>query len=1778
MGQDQSAPRQDTRGVVSYDTYDYDASIRSEERRRGGRTTAALERESQHAASSSAQQRRWTATDPFSESETAQRMSASFPRSRTPPELLRSGSAASSRSTRYSIEDEPAEHDATDDSDVTHSTPVRGVQARGAPRRSGSEANVNLRAGGDRVTSSAGSGTGAGSRSAQVVRSQRRVRAQASPRHSFAVAGWMPYGGARQLSVPTVSRIRAPVRAASPRIQSSPYVQRTPRNSVPGPEELFNQPVVIVGDDGTRKDATAFFAQSRLGTTIRHTIWGRLQNMGGTSAVVTQVNGRQMAILLRDRDDQVLHQTALDAQQVVKYFLKDDQSAQLLAEITRIQQELSSSEENAVELQVQLDEARHQHAKALEETERLQQKLIEARATATVGDDGDGDGDGIDPMAEERIQQALARCAELEAQLAEQRNTVEELREERAQLEDQLGQGNSATSELRERYAVLEEQLNEAQNQLELQQISSSTGVDALQLQLDAAQQETVALQAAHEAQLADLRAQNASDLEEERSRSTAALASATEELSSKQYRILELERKLESSLSQLEENQQNAELSQSELVNKMDTQLREERDRVEALAESLRELEHAHDVEITQQREKATVAQREAAEQAEQLRTALSAAEQDRDSLLVRQTEQQRELEALQASLHERELTLREAEEVGELARAEAQQVREDLQQVREDLAEQREATRLESERLHKERRALEAEQALLLEKSQKDSRRLAKETELLRAQEDRASEAEHRNAHLERELREREEKTLALEASLAALTAQLERNRHATEKALAEQRSLARESQQQIEGHAMRVTALTRELEEVQIAHKTTVDTLEHQIAVLSKDRSDVSAVDELHKQELNQLRAEMTAMRNARLKAEDDLSLVRNDLERIQVEHEQSELALRAEREESEKALRGELAAALAAHEEAARLAEDAARREAARLQVLQQLLVEQTDLGEELSTKNAQLHERVVDLEAQLAELMALLSATKEDADAKAKQAEVEAARAREAQRVAALEADRVREEALALKTAQDLADEQRRQLQSVDPLQPLEDVELVRVEGLTQDASVFSNGSVAQLAVGVAQAEKMRHDLLVRRNNLATNLNSFSGELVTEMKAAAEVEEQANALAADSRDGSLQAACDVLSEGLESVSETMTMWREERDRLAQWQARLAAEKEQVTAEISRAKGGIVRSGSNSKTSIEDKLNALYQRQSTIDFHESRLRELEACRTSAEQWEAVRSSFADKLEIHFQRVNDTMAALASHADLGDHHVPSFESSSARFTLINEMERLASRQSSISQAMKEAQTELVSSLEDFTEVLSESTELETAKNSLQEAMSRMADPEADQQKVAQLVQERYNELVEALRAETGDLSELSEELDALEEKMDNLLDTLAEFAECTRRRQALLEKLFTGDAIQARAAQDHLRPESAKLTNELRRLRAFLDQHGKVMEKLRALREQHEVQYVPGDEVDRMVTEVLDEIRESDMPIPGNFGRISEGFYQFGTRKIRAQILSGSLVVRVGGGFMTFLEFVQKYGRLESVKVVRATGDQQGATTVVRRGSTLSTVSSQGALGVHQRSGRAGRSATSSSSSASSGSSSSSSISSSSSATPQPSSPQVQGRRRRDASSSTTTAAAAAAAAASSSSSSSTSIRRKPGSRIDSRRASVSAVTTSDSPSSSSTGSRISSRVSAASSSSTDSLSSRRSLSRKPIASSSDRLVLPGEGSSRNKMRVGSIRRSHSSERGLNHEIKRSSTSDAHLGSGPSDRDKRTTAPPTQNTHRRSHSSVDLDLGNP
>ena len=73
------------------------------------------------------------------------------------------------------------------------------------------------------------------------------------------------------------------------------------------------------------------------------------------------------------------------------------------------------------------------------------------------------------------------------------------------------------------------------------------------------------------------------------------------------------------------------------------------------------------------------------------------------------------------------------------------------------------------------------------------------------------------------------------------------------------------------------------------------------------------------------------------------------------------------------------------------------------------------------------------------------------------------------------------------------------------------------------------------------------------------------------------------------------------------------------------------------------------------------------------------------------------------------------------------------------------------------------------------------------------------------------------------------------------------------------------------------------------------------------------------------VQGDEVDELLAKYINSM-EISVPIR----RLGDGFYLFGTRKIYAKVLNSKLVVRVGGGFMSFTEFIDAYALVELKKI--------------------------------------------------------------------------------------------------------------------------------------------------------------------------------------------------------------------------------------------------------
>jgi len=75
------------------------------------------------------------------------------------------------------------------------------------------------------------------------------------------------------------------------------------------------------------------------------------------------------------------------------------------------------------------------------------------------------------------------------------------------------------------------------------------------------------------------------------------------------------------------------------------------------------------------------------------------------------------------------------------------------------------------------------------------------------------------------------------------------------------------------------------------------------------------------------------------------------------------------------------------------------------------------------------------------------------------------------------------------------------------------------------------------------------------------------------------------------------------------------------------------------------------------------------------------------------------------------------------------------------------------------------------------------------------------------------------------------------------------------------------------------------------------------------------------------VAGDVVDEMFAGYLN---KAELTI--EVQRISASNYMFGTKKILAKIINGRLVIRVGGGYMNAEEFIDQYGKIEMMKMMK------------------------------------------------------------------------------------------------------------------------------------------------------------------------------------------------------------------------------------------------------
>jgi hypothetical protein len=76
------------------------------------------------------------------------------------------------------------------------------------------------------------------------------------------------------------------------------------------------------------------------------------------------------------------------------------------------------------------------------------------------------------------------------------------------------------------------------------------------------------------------------------------------------------------------------------------------------------------------------------------------------------------------------------------------------------------------------------------------------------------------------------------------------------------------------------------------------------------------------------------------------------------------------------------------------------------------------------------------------------------------------------------------------------------------------------------------------------------------------------------------------------------------------------------------------------------------------------------------------------------------------------------------------------------------------------------------------------------------------------------------------------------------------------------------------------------------------------------------------------IKGDLVDELLARILNE-NNCNLPVR----RLGKGNYMFGTKKIYCKVASNNLLVRVGGGYSSFREYLIQYGDAETDRINEA-----------------------------------------------------------------------------------------------------------------------------------------------------------------------------------------------------------------------------------------------------
>ena len=117
--------------------------------------------------------------------------------------------------------------------------------------------------------------------------------------------------------------------------------------------------------------------------------------------------------------------------------------------------------------------------------------------------------------------------------------------------------------------------------------------------------------------------------------------------------------------------------------------------------------------------------------------------------------------------------------------------------------------------------------------------------------------------------------------------------------------------------------------------------------------------------------------------------------------------------------------------------------------------------------------------------------------------------------------------------------------------------------------------------------------------------------------------------------------------------------------------------------------------------------------------------------------------------------------------------------------------------------------------------------------------------------------------------------------------------------------------------------------------ELRNVNQRRRELDDKYALLKRDLNAVKAPKVYKPVKGDLIDELFAKHLNKAA-LNLPVK----RLGIGKYLFGSKQILAKIINGKLVIRVGGGYMSADEFIEQYGRIEMLKIMKNEGDSEGA----------------------------------------------------------------------------------------------------------------------------------------------------------------------------------------------------------------------------------------------